>query len=105
MRSLSVAAVFLLCLTTGAFAATIAEDSFDYATGELNGQSGGTGWTGSWTAATGRTEVVATALSCCGGPTPVGSGTSASLEVDGGADANELIVRQLSSAPPSTPAC
>ncbi len=102
MRTLIAAAVLLLISPMSALAATIAEDSFDYATGELNSQGGGTGWTGTWTADTGRTEIVATALSCCGGPTPVGNGTTNSLEVDGGANDNDLIVRQLSSGTSTT---
>ncbi len=79
MRALSVAAALLIILSAGASAATIAEDSFDYAAGELDGESGGTGWTGSWIAVTGRTEIESSGLSCCGGPTPVGDGTSTAL--------------------------
>ncbi len=102
MRIITVVAVLFLASSAGAFAATIAEDSFDYGSGELDGTSGGTGWTGNWAAVTARTEITATGLSCCGGSTPVGDGTSSALEVDGGTDDNDVIARQLSAGTSTT---
>ena len=64
----NLAAAIALCAATPlAMAAIIASDNFDYATGEVAGQNGGSGWAGSWTANTGVTQVVTPGTSLGGG--------------------------------------
>jgi hypothetical protein len=103
MRFIIITAVLSVILSPGLLATVIAEDSLDYGSAvELNGQSGGTGWTGAWTADTARTEIESGTLNCCGGPSPVGDGSTSALEVIGGADNNEVISRQLSTGTNTT---
>ena len=49
----------LAALAPSAMASIIATDNFNYAAGELNGQNGGSGWAGAWSAATAVTQIVA----------------------------------------------
>jgi hypothetical protein len=103
MRTVLPLAALLLLAPSAVLAATLAEDSFDYGNGvELDGQSGGSGWTGAWTAVTARTQVESAGLSCCGGPTPVGAASSSALEVIGGTNDNDVVVRQLSAGTGTT---
>ncbi|MDA0242812.1 MAG: hypothetical protein OT477_05310 [Chloroflexi bacterium] len=50
--------VFNLAQAAPNLVGDIADDTFDYPTGELNTQNGGTGWGGAWTANTGVTELL-----------------------------------------------
>lgn len=78
--------VALAVPSTGA-ATTIAYEGFTYAPGELNGQSGGAGFSGVWSANTAATEVAdpGTALVYGGGAQPVHGGSSA-LRITGNQD-------------------
>jgi hypothetical protein len=75
-------------------ASTIAQDSFSYAAGELNGQNGGVGFAGAWTANVVATEVAdpGVSLSYAGGATVVDGGSSA-LRITG--NNNNLAFRDL----------
>jgi hypothetical protein len=53
----SLIATALFAVATSSEAAIIAYDSFSYS-GELNGQNGGTGWVGAWSATTAATQIV-----------------------------------------------
>jgi hypothetical protein len=70
-------------------AAIIAEEGFDYSLGELDGQSGGVGFAGSWAAATALTEVAdpGTALAYTNGPLDIQGGNRALLLTDDAATA------------------
>ena len=75
----------------------IAYETFDYAVGELNGQGGGSGWTGNWTAVTARTQIIDTSGNPLVYAVPSGGqviDSNRALEITG-AD-NNLIVRNLS---------
>jgi len=80
-------------------AAVIATDSFNYTVGSnLNGQNGGTGWSGSWTASTVSTSIVSGGLSYSSGSVQVNGGSTA-LQVGASAssdNASSPIVRQFS---------
>ena len=54
----TIVALALLAFAPLGLAAVIAEDDFTYPLGEINSQNGGSGWSGSWTAATNVTHVV-----------------------------------------------
>ncbi|AWI75261.1 PEP-CTERM sorting domain-containing protein [Parazoarcus communis] len=83
-----IAAALALCAFTPlSMAAIIASDNFDYATGEVAGQNGGSGWAGAWSANTGVTQVVTPSTSL---------GGSNALQVTG--NNNNAAYRQLSSA-------
>ncbi len=71
--------VLSLVVSGPSAAATIAWESFDYAPGELDGQSGGGGFAGAWSADTGITEVA--------DPGAALAFSSGSIGVDGGASA------------------
>ncbi|MDO9597753.1 MAG: PEP-CTERM sorting domain-containing protein [Azoarcus sp.] len=62
-----VAAFALSAFAPLSMAAIVASDNFDYKAGELNAQSGGTGWAGAWTANTGVTHVVTPGVALNGG--------------------------------------
>ncbi len=93
-----VSAIALSALSPLASAAIVASDDFNYATGEVNNQNGGTGWAGVWTAATAITQVVdpavdlsgANALSITGNATTVAQRTLSSAF-----SGNELFVSFL----------
>jgi len=83
-----IAAALALCAFTPlSMAAIIASDNFDYATGEVAGQNGGSGWAGAWSANTGVTQVATPSTSLGGGN---------ALQVTG--NNNNAAYRQLSSA-------
>ncbi|TAH43195.1 MAG: PEP-CTERM sorting domain-containing protein [Betaproteobacteria bacterium] len=83
----SIAAFVLAVLAPGASAALIASDQFDYAQGEINGQLGGAGWAGAWTANTGATQVVTPGVALNG---------SRALQITGNND--NVAYRQLAAA-------
>jgi len=66
MTTVAVLAVGLL-VASPAGAAVIAEETFTYADGEINGKSGGTGWGAAWSAWADPTQVVSGALQVNGG--------------------------------------
>ena len=57
-RQSLVLAIAAFLLASFAQAAVVAQETFTYPVGELNGQNGGIGWGAAWTAATAVTEVV-----------------------------------------------
>jgi hypothetical protein len=89
--------VLLFALTGASSATTLAREDFGYAYGELDGQSGGVGFAGAWTADTAATEVAdpGTALSYAGGAELIHGGAEALL-ITG--DNNNLAFRDLASA-------
>ena len=63
MRNLHFAAVALLFFTTSVPAQVIAYDGFSYPAGQgLNGQNGGSGFTGSWTVSASAVQIHAGSL-------------------------------------------
>lgn len=84
--ALLLAVAFVAVAARPVYAATVAYEGFEYGSGsELDTQSGGTGWTGSWTAATAVTGIASTSF---------GSGDHLLLDGDGN-NYNEAAVRQL----------
>jgi hypothetical protein len=82
-----------------AAAIPLAAEDFSYALGELNGQSGGSGFSGAWTAAAGPTQVVdpGTPLSFA---IPGGSlldGGNRALLVEGTSNGDNILLRNLAS--------
>lgn len=82
-----VAAIALITFAPLSLAAIIASDDFDYATGEVAGQNGGSGWASAWSASTGVTQVVTPGTTLSGGN---------ALQLTG--NNNNAAYRQLSSA-------
>ncbi|MDX9839349.1 MAG: PEP-CTERM sorting domain-containing protein [Azoarcus sp.] len=68
-------------------ASVIASDNFDYRSGEVAGQNGGSGWAGAWSANTSATQVVTPGTALSGGN---------ALQVSG--NNNNVAYRQLDSA-------
>ena len=94
--SLAAAMACLAVAADHASATTIASESFAYAPGELDGQGGGTGWSGLWAAVTSNTEVVASSvpLQYSTGSWSLGGGGYA-LQVTGASNQSNLIYRSL----------
>ncbi|PLX73722.1 MAG: PEP-CTERM sorting domain-containing protein [Azoarcus sp.] len=82
-----VAAIALITFAPLSLAAIIASDNFDYATGEVASQNGGSGWGSAWSASTGVTQVVTPGTTVSGGN---------ALQLTG--NNNSAAYRQLSSA-------
>lgn len=72
------------CFT--AQATLLVSENFGYPAGELNGQSGGTGFAGGWTANTAVSEVVASGLSFTRADGFVHNGRAGALQLQGNAD-------------------
>lgn len=86
--SLLIPALGLLTMPVTAPAALLAYDGFNYSAGNVNGDDGGTGWNGSWTASASpayATVVTGTSLSYSGGSISV-SGSGTALSITGGGD-------------------
>jgi len=77
-------------------ASLIVSEDFNYSAGELNGQSGGSGFTGAWTANTAVTEVQSGSLTFTRGDGYTYSNPGGKLELIGNAD--NAAQRTLSSA-------
>lgn len=72
--------------TPQSHAALLAYEGFDYTAGNVNGDNGGTGWSGSWNSATSSANVVTgTTLSYSGGSISL-SGSGTALSITGGSD-------------------
>jgi hypothetical protein len=81
-------ALGLLTLTGTSHAALLAYDGFNYSAGNVNGDNGGTGWSGAWVSSTSpvyATVVTGTTLSYAGGSISVG-GSGTALNITGGSD-------------------
>lgn len=75
-RAISVLLLVSLAAATPANAALLAYDPFDYAVGDLTGNSGGTGWSAAWAART-EMDVVAASLSYSKGEITASGGSAA----------------------------
>jgi hypothetical protein len=83
-----ITALGLLSMPVTAQAALLAYDGFNYSAGNVNGDNGGMGWNGSWTASASpvyATVVTGTSLSYSGGSISV-SGSGTALSITGGGD-------------------
>jgi hypothetical protein len=82
--------------TPQAHAALLAYEGFDYTTGNVNGDNGGTGWNGAWNSATSpayASVVTGTSLSYSGGSISLsGSGTALSITGGGAGQLNRAFV-------------
>jgi hypothetical protein len=94
------AVVVVLSLAYQAAAGTIATESFDYATGSLAGQNGGTGWQGAWSAAAVTYQSVVNGANLAyrfkEGATI--NGGDKALKLMGTAEVGSVMSRQLSAA-------
>src|SRR5262245_49821674 len=74
-------------------------EDFSYAAGELNGQAGGTGFSGAWTASTGPTQIVdlGTPLSYAVPGGAVVDGGNRALLVEGTSNGDSILFRSLAS--------
>jgi hypothetical protein len=101
-RSLSAVAMLgsLLVVPQAAESAVIARDNFSYSVGELNGQNGGTGWSGAWAGVATVTEVVDPGVPLSYSSPGLGvNGGNRALEVDANAgNNNNAASRTLASA-------
>jgi len=98
-RVVFVASVLLAGMARPAAAVLLVQEDFSYAVGELNGQTGGLGFLGAWTAAVGPTQVVdpGTSLSYA---VPGGSlidGGNRALLVEGTSNGDNILFRSLAS--------
>jgi hypothetical protein len=89
----------VLCAALGAGAVPLATESFSYAAGELNGQSGGTGFSGAWTASPGPTQVIdpGTPLSYAVPGGGLVDGGNRALLVEGTSNGDNILFRSLAS--------
>lgn len=94
LATLMVSIAIALGLPGSGEATTLAYEGFEYAYGELDGQNGGTGFSGAWNANTAITEIAdpGTPLAYAGGTAPVDGGSEA-LRITG--DAANLAFRDL----------
>jgi hypothetical protein len=77
LRALCVSSTLALALPLAGEAAVIAYDGFNsYATGDLGGNNGGSGWTSSWASATSANDVAAGGLSYSNGSITVSGGAN-----------------------------
>ena len=83
-----------------AAAVPLAGEDFSYAVGELNGQSGGLGFSGAWTASVGVTEVVdpGASLSYAVPGGALIDGGNRALLIEGTSNGDNILFRGLSSA-------
>ena len=94
-----VASVLLSGMAFPAAAVPLVEEDFSYAVGELNGQSGGFGFSGAWTASLGPTQVVdpGTPLSYAVPGGPLIDGGNRALLVEGTTNGDNILFRSLAS--------
>ena len=90
-----------LLITAPAGAVVVMQESFDYGVGELDGQSGGTGFgANAWGAVTAYSEVIDTGTDPdLGAPLSSGdvNGGDRAVRIDGNPNQNNMISRQLAS--------
>jgi hypothetical protein len=98
-RALWLAGALLLGWALPALSVPLLYEDFSYAPGELNGQSGGSGFSGAWTASTGPTQVVdpGTSLSYAIPGGALVDGGNRALLVEGTSNGDNILFRSLSS--------
>lgn len=96
---LSALVALLLAAVGPAAGVLLVQEDFAYAVGELNGQAGGSGFSGAWTATVGPTEVIdpGTAVSYAIPGGAVVDGGNRALLVEGTSNGDNILFRSLAS--------
>ncbi len=99
LQRLAALAIIGLAAVRPAAAVLLVQEDFAYAVGELNGQAGGSGFSGAWTASVGPTEVIdpVTALSYAIPGGAVVNGGNRALLVEGTSNGDNILFRSLAS--------